>query len=60
MSSVLCDKIIKMRLKDTFSKFYKSVVRLTMLYDLKYWAVDKKIEQKMSIAEMIMLIWMSR
>jgi hypothetical protein len=45
-SSVLRDKRIPMKLKD---KFYRSVVRLTMPYGLKYWAVDK-IEQSMSVA----------
>jgi len=41
-SGVLCDKKIPMRLK---GKFYKNVVRPTILYGSKCWAADKKIEQ---------------
>lgn len=41
-------------------KSYKRVVRPTMMYGSECWTVDKKIEQKMSIAEMLkMLRWMS-
>lgn len=31
----------------------------TMLYDSEYWAIDRRIEQSMSIAETRMLRWMS-
>jgi hypothetical protein len=45
-----------MRLK---SKFYRSVVRLTMLYGSECWVVDRRIEKSMSVTEMSMLRWMS-
>jgi len=38
-------------------KFYKSVVKLCFMN--QYWAVDKKIEHWMSVANMRMLKWMS-
>jgi hypothetical protein len=37
-SSVLCDKRIPMRLK---GKFYRNVVRRTILYDSECWDVDR-------------------
>lgn len=40
-SGVLCDKRISLWLKD---KFYKSVVRLTMVCGSECWVVGKKIE----------------
>lgn len=52
-SGILCGKkIIVMRMK---GKFYKSVMRSTMLYKLECRVVDKRIEQSMSAAEMRML-----
>lgn len=45
-----------MRLKDKFSK---DVGRSAVLYGLKSWAVDKEIEQGMSVVEMRMLKWMN-
>jgi hypothetical protein len=51
-SSILCNKRIPMRLK---GKFYRSVVKPTMLYGSECWAVNRRIEQNMSDAEMKML-----
>jgi len=45
-----------MRLK---GKFYKSVIRPTILYSLECWAVDKQIEQRMSVVKMKMLKWIN-
>jgi hypothetical protein len=45
-----------MRLK---GKFYRSVVRSTMLNDSECWAVDSRIEQSMSVVEMRMPRWLS-
>jgi len=48
-----------MRLKDMF---YNNVVRPAVFYGSKCWAVDKKIEQRMSemsVAEMRMFRWTS-
>jgi len=52
VSDVLCYGRIPMRLK---SKYYKSVVRPTMLYGSESWVVDKKIEQRMSVSKIRML-----
>jgi len=56
VSSVLSDKRNSIRLK---VKFYRSVVRPTMLYGLECWAVDRRIEQNMKVAEIKMLRWIS-
>jgi hypothetical protein len=55
-SGVLCDKRISIRLT---CKFYRSVVRPTMLNGSECYTVDKGIEQSMSVVEMRMLRWMS-
>ncbi|XP_070036022.1 uncharacterized protein [Nicotiana tomentosiformis] len=39
-------------------KFYRVVVRLTMLYGAEYWSVKNSHVQKMKVAEMRMLRWM--
>ncbi|XP_070057152.1 uncharacterized protein [Nicotiana tomentosiformis] len=52
---VLCDKKVPPKLK---GKFYRMVVRPTMLYGAEYWPVKIAHVQKMKVAEMRMLRWM--
>ncbi|XP_059281238.1 uncharacterized protein LOC132034923 [Lycium ferocissimum] len=52
---VLCYKKVPPILK---GKFYKAVVRPTMLYETECWPVKKAHVQKMKVAEMQMLRWM--
>ncbi|XP_060179517.1 B3 domain-containing protein REM17-like isoform X4 [Lycium barbarum] len=54
-SGVLCDKKVPPQLK---GKFYKVVVRPTMLYGADCWPVKVSHVQKMKVAEMRMLRWM--
>ncbi|XP_019261739.1 PREDICTED: uncharacterized protein LOC109239608 [Nicotiana attenuata] len=54
-SGVLYDKNVPMRLK---GKFYKVVVRPTMLYGAECWPVKNSHTQKLKVAEMRMLRWM--
>nr|XP_016448327.1 PREDICTED: uncharacterized protein LOC107773418 [Nicotiana tabacum] len=54
-SGVLCDKNVPLRLK---GKFYKIVVRPTMLYEAEYWPVKNSHVQQMKVTEMRMLRWM--
>ena len=51
---VLCGKRMPLKLK---GKIYKSVVRPAMLYSGECWAVSKKQEQQLKIAEMRTLRW---
>ncbi|XP_070003106.1 uncharacterized protein [Nicotiana sylvestris] len=54
---VLCDKRVQSILK---GKFYKAVVRPTMMYKVECWPVKNSHIQKMKVAEMGMLRWMCR
>ncbi|KAL3503855.1 hypothetical protein ACH5RR_033696 [Cinchona calisaya] len=54
-SGILCDHKIPLRLK---GKFYRTAIRLEMLYGSEYWAMNYTHEQKMGVAEMRMLRWM--
>lgn len=55
-SGVLYNKKMQIMLK---GKFYKSLVKTNMLYGLECWTVHQKIEQRMSVAKMKILRWMS-
>jgi hypothetical protein len=55
-SGVLCDRRVPMKLK---GKFYATVVRPVMLYASECWALKKREEQKIQVAEMRMLRLMS-
>ena len=55
VSGVLCDKKIGMKLK---GKVHKTVVRPAMMYGAETWAVKKRQEKKLDVAEMRMLRWM--
>ena len=57
LSSVLCDKKMKVRLK---RKVYKTAVHPAMMYGSETWGVKKTPEIKMTVVEMKMLHWMCR
>jgi len=54
-SRVLCDKKVLQKLKD---KFYRVVVRPTMLYRAECWPIKNFHVQKMKVVEMRILQWM--
>ncbi|XP_019256336.1 PREDICTED: uncharacterized protein LOC109234728 [Nicotiana attenuata] len=54
-SGVLCDKNVPPRLK---GKFYRVVVRPTMLYGAECWPVKNSHVQRMKVVEMKILRWM--
>ncbi|XP_070032752.1 uncharacterized protein [Nicotiana tomentosiformis] len=56
-SGILCDKKVPSKFKD---KFYRVVVRPTMLYGAECWPVKIAHIQKMKVAEKRMLIWMCK
>ncbi|XP_019262842.1 PREDICTED: uncharacterized protein LOC109240629 [Nicotiana attenuata] len=51
---ILCDKNMPPRFK---GKFYRVVVRPTILYWAEYWPVKKSYVQKIKAAKMRMLKW---
>lgn len=51
MTGVKCDKRLK-------GKLYKTVVRPATMNGSEYWAMNRKMEQKMSVTEMSVLRWM--
>ena len=51
---LLCDKKVPIKLKD---KVYKTVIKPTMTYGAECWAVRKKDENRLHVAEMRMLRW---
>ena len=54
LTGVLCDKKVPIQLKD---KVYKTVIKPTMTYGAECWAVRKKDENRLHVAEMRMLRW---
>ncbi|KAL5193570.1 hypothetical protein HKD37_20G055768 [Glycine soja] len=54
-SGVLCDAKVPIKLK---GKFYRTAVRLAILYGTECWAVKSQHENKVGVAEMRMLRWM--
>ncbi|KAL5155233.1 LINE-1 retrotransposable element ORF2 protein [Glycine soja] len=54
-SGVLCDAKVPIKLK---GKFYRTAVRLAILYGTECWAVKSQHETKVGVAEMRMLRWM--
>jgi hypothetical protein len=53
-SGILCDPRVPLKLKN---KFYKTAIRLTMLYGAEYWPTKRRYVQQLSVAEMCMLRW---
>jgi hypothetical protein len=51
---VLCDPRVPLKLKD---KFYRTVIRPTMLYGTECWPTKKRHVQQLSAAEMRILRW---
>ena len=52
MTSVLCDKKVPIKLK---YKVYKTAIKPTMTYGAECWAVRKKYENILHVAEMRMV-----
>jgi hypothetical protein len=53
-SGVLCDKKVPQKLK---GKFYRMVIRSTMLYGAECWPTKRQHVQQLSVDEMRMLRW---
>jgi hypothetical protein len=51
-SGVLCDPRVPLKLKD---KFYRTAIRLIMLYEAECWPTKRRHVQQLSVAEMHML-----
>ena len=54
LTGVLCDKKVPVKLKDNV---YKTVIKPTMTYGAECWAVRKKDENRLHVAEIRMLQW---
>jgi hypothetical protein len=52
VSDLLCDPRVPLKLK---VKFYRTAIRLTMLYGAEYWPTKRRYVQQLSVAEMCML-----
>ena len=56
LSGILCYKMMSVKLK---GRVYKTVVRPAMAYCSERWPMKSSLEEKMNIAEMRMLRWMT-
>ena len=56
LTGVLCYNMVPIKLKD---KVYKTVIKPTMAYGAECWAVRKKDENRLHVAEMRMLRWIT-
>ena len=54
LTGVLCNKKVPIKLKD---KVYKTVIKPTMTYGAECWAVRKKDQNILHVAEMRMVRW---
>ena len=54
-TGIICDRKVKDKIK---GKFYRTAIRPAMLYGSECWALKRKHEHKMAVAEMRMLRWM--
>jgi hypothetical protein len=53
-TGVLCDKRVSQKLK---GKFYRTMIRLAMLYGAECWPTKRRHIQQLSVAEMCVLRW---
>jgi len=53
-SGVLCDRRVPQKLK---GKFYRTAIRLAMLYGAECWPTKRRHVQQLSVAEMRILRW---
>jgi hypothetical protein len=53
-SGIFCDPRVSLKLKDTF---YRTVIRLAMLFGAECWPTKRRHVQQLSVAEMCMLRW---
>lgn len=55
VSGILCDTKVSLKLN---GKFYRTAVKLLILYGIKYWALKNQNENKVNVVEMRIFHWM--